>query len=498
MGKGTDKLFITHSEWAAGDHASSSGKRSEPIPRAVVALPFWTCSISQQPVAPNCAVCDAAGHVFDITNVLPYILRSKINPVTNEPLASPALLTKLKLATNGDGDYIDPVTYKVFQPQSDAVVIKPSGNVYLMSTITELCLKPKKLTDLLTDVPFVAADIVHLVGGVGVLKKSAEAAQRDSQEAANRAAVKRKRDEARSEEKESPVATEGLPQSTIKGLTTTHHLAASVTSTATEISTASRAQPLSLDRLLVPKRFEESGFAAIETSLGTLTVELFPKYSPKAVYNFVGHAKSGYYRGSLVHRNVKHFMAQAGDPTGTGRGGTSVFGKPFSDETNSPYRLDARGVLAMANRGKNTNGSQFFITYRRAPHLDGKHTVFGKVVSGFDVLDAMERQEVDAQDRPTTPIVIKEVRVLEDPFEQKVEKEEQEKVEEEDDTPWLKKNKVGPVSVGKYLQEKPNTPKPADKSAGLALPAAVNDQDSQWKRRRKQKTTLEKSSFAGW
>ena len=126
----------------------------------------------------------------------------------------------------------------------------------------------------------------------------------------------------------------------------------------------------------------------MKTDKGDITLELYPEHAPKTVNNFVFLAEQGYYDGVAFHRVIPNFVVQGGDPTGTGRGGP---GYQFEDETaGNPLKHEAK-VISMANAGPNTNGSQFFITHAPQPHLDGKHTVFGKVVSGQDVVDEIEQ-----------------------------------------------------------------------------------------------------------
>jgi len=140
---------------------------------------------------------------------------------------------------------------------------------------------------------------------------------------------------------------------------TTGKAAASFTSTSfTPHTGAERAILSEEDYMLKPKRVKVKGYARIATNLGNLNVELSPEFAPKAVYNFVKLAQKGYYNGVSFHRNIRNFMIQGGDPTGTGRGGTSYWGKNFNDELEGPLKHDAKGVLAMANKGKNTNSSQ--------------------------------------------------------------------------------------------------------------------------------------------
>ncbi|MBN2333698.1 MAG: peptidylprolyl isomerase [Deltaproteobacteria bacterium] len=126
--------------------------------------------------------------------------------------------------------------------------------------------------------------------------------------------------------------------------------------------------------------------ATLATIKGVITLDLYPEYAPKTVNNFVFLAREGYYDGVTFHRVINDFMIQGGDPTGTGMGGP---GYSFADEfTGNPLTHEAK-VISMANAGPNTNGSQFFITHSPQPHLDGRHTVFGKVISGQEVVDAI-------------------------------------------------------------------------------------------------------------
>ena len=128
--------------------------------------------------------------------------------------------------------------------------------------------------------------------------------------------------------------------------------------------------------------------AVIETNKGRMVVDLFQDAAPMTVNNFVFLARNRYYDGIVFHRVLEDFMAQAGDPTGTGRGGP---GYTFGDETSNGKHHTGKGVLSMANAGPGTNGSQFFITFTATPWLDGKHTVFGEVVEGAEVLDNLTR-----------------------------------------------------------------------------------------------------------
>src|SRR5574338_69518 len=151
--------------------------------------------------------------------------------------------------------------------------------------------------------------------------------------------------------------------------------------------------------------------AIIKTNMGTIEIELFTIETPKTVENFVGLANKGYYNGVIFHRVIDGFMIQGGDPTGTGRGGESIWGKKFNDEIVPELVFDKEGLLAMANAGPNTNGSQFFITLAPTKWLNGNHTIFGKVIAGMDVVKAIGKVEKNAQDRPVKNVVMESVTI---------------------------------------------------------------------------------------
>ena len=150
--------------------------------------------------------------------------------------------------------------------------------------------------------------------------------------------------------------------------------------------------------------------ATIETSNGTIVIELYNEQAPRTVQNFVTLAKKGFYNGSIFHRVIPGFMIQTGDPTGTGRGGP---GYSFEDEFNPQLRHTGPGIVSMANSGPNTNGSQFFITLAATPWLDGKHTIFGRVTQGQDVVQAIGAAPRGANDKPLQDIIMIKVTIQE-------------------------------------------------------------------------------------
>lgn len=153
--------------------------------------------------------------------------------------------------------------------------------------------------------------------------------------------------------------------------------------------------------------------AVLHTTVGDIHLRLFPDLVHKTVENFVGLARKGYYDGVLFHRVIPKFMIQTGDPLGDGTGGESLWGKNFEDEFRSELKHDRPYTLSMANAGPGTNGSQFFVTTVPAPWLDMKHTVFGRVTAGMDIVHAIENARVDKNDKPREDIKIMNVSIQE-------------------------------------------------------------------------------------
>jgi cyclophilin family peptidyl-prolyl cis-trans isomerase len=165
-----------------------------------------------------------------------------------------------------------------------------------------------------------------------------------------------------------------------------------------------------LENLLDLKNNEKL-IATMVTNMGTVEIELFAYDVPKTVKNFAGLATKGYYDGIIFHRVIKDFMIQGGDPTGTGRGGESYWGGPFEDEFVPSLMHDKPGIISMANAGPNTNTSQFFITVVPTPWLNAKHTVFGKVIKGMEVINAISTVPTTQMDRPLSDVIMEKVTI---------------------------------------------------------------------------------------
>ncbi|KAG5367080.1 Peptidyl-prolyl cis-trans isomerase-like 2 [Yarrowia sp. B02] len=474
MGKNTDKLYITQSEWALGDHSAGGGKKNA-AQSGVQKNPFWHCTIGQQPIDVKNMMCDKLGYVYDIKNIVPYIVKQGKkagkkgvpHPVEQGATLARTDLLKLTVSVNGEGKIIDPVSFKEMSKYHNAVVVRPSKRVYLEDTIKEL---GKSGRDPVSDEPFTKTDVLRLRNcaeveeGDGTVVKTGEA-----------------------------VATESDKPVDRTGQTTTHHVAASLTSTTYVPTTEVTVVEEDLVDRLKPKmpELKDPVYALLTINCqgkrGQLNLELYPYNAPLTVYNFVKLAQKGYYDGTVFHRNIKHFMIQGGDPSGTGSGGESIFGKTFRDEcgTFNPHTHDSRGVLSMANRGKGTNSSQFFITYSRAPHLDAKHTVFGRVVDN-SFLTTLELAET-VDDKPVKAITLESVSVSKDPFtflEGGLAKPA--RTTPMDDSPFMKKQTGESGKIGRYLK--------------LSEPAedASEDPSSSIAQKRKRITSLAQSNFSGW
>ncbi len=223
------------------------------------------------------------------------------------------------------------------------------------------------------------------------------------------------------------------------------------------------------------RKLKRKALVQLQLTHGVINLEIRADACPCTSENFITLCKRGYYDGCTVHRSIKNFMMQTGDPTGTGKGSESCWGGSFGDECDTQrLRHTGRGVVSMANSGPNTNKSQFFILYKSAPHLDGKHTVFGMVVGGGVTLDAIEAIETNSKDCPIEEVKIISTQVFQDPFDKADDQLEEiilKKIAEREEC-LTKKSVNGGVSslekyndqrnplnmVGKYITARPPPP----------------------------------------
>jgi len=433
-----DKLYIRTSEWAE----EFGGYKKQQSLRQFRRLPFDSCCISLAPF--DNPVCDSAGNCFELLNIGAWLKQYGTNPVTGKKMKA-SDLTVMSWHKNADNKYHCPVRFKEFSDNSHIVVNLVTGNVYSMEAIEQLCYKAKNFKDLINDKPFKRSDVItvqdpvyldkfniqsfhHLKNGLKLEddKESKKFINKTNQE--TRDVLKELR-----EKKILEGEGAGLLRSTTERAKandpkkrldkysaahfTTGRSGMAFTSTCMMPITESESA-LKDDRSVVYQFVKKKAYVRLTTSLGELNLELHAEYVPKTVENFLTHCKNGYYNGTIFHRNIRSFIIQGGDPTGVGNGGESIWGGKFKDEFKLGHLMhNKRGIVAMANSGPDTNGSQFFITYASCQHLDGKHTVFGRLVGGADTLRSLELAPTDKKtDRPIEDIKLLSTEVFVDPY----------------------------------------------------------------------------------
>ncbi|KAJ7071139.1 cyclophilin-like domain-containing protein [Mycena amicta] len=419
MGHNSDKLYITHAEHSGmhGSHSSSTGYKQKADAHPAQTTPFDCCALSFQEFKhPVCAInADGTGTVFDLVNIIPWLKQhNNEHPITKAPLSPSDLITLHYSRKEASGEYHDPISFKPLSQHSHIVAIRTTGNVFLAE-------------NLVADVPFKKEDVITLQNPHGLPPASLPSAtpvataSKPAPSVVSAVPVKLKVEDPWNV---SPYSN-GLP-------------GASLTSTSVDPQSISSKlvwdeEELMFEEISNPPKGKAKekdvgkrrAYVRVVTTLGgsSLNLELYCEsfIAPKTCYNFLMLAKLGKFDDCLFHRLVPDFMIQTGDPTGTGAGGTSYWETPFRDEHDlkGAAKHDSRGTLAMANKGAGTNGSQWYLTFRATPNLDKKHTVFGKLVGGEEVLDALEKLPLKpGTERPAQPIRIKEVIIYQDPFQE--------------------------------------------------------------------------------
>ncbi|KAI0756707.1 cyclophilin-like protein [Daedaleopsis nitida] len=526
MGHGnSNKLYVTHAEHSGmfGQHTASSAgfKTKEQAPHPGARTPFDCCALTFQPFSnPVCARnADGTGNVFELVSIIPWLKQhNNINPVTQDPLLPSELIT-LHYSRKPSGEIHDPISFKPFSEHSHIVAIATTGNVFLAESI-------KGGRDLVADVKCKKEDVITLQNphGMPTASVSAKSLPIEKTEKVDKAkaVVVKPAPTPTVAKLKAAVPWNASPYST--GLP-----GASLTSTSVDPQTQSTQllwdeEELMFDEFANPPKGKgkekdvgkRRAYVRVITSLGggALNLELFCEKAPKTCYNFLRLAKAGKYNDVIFHRLVPGFMIQTGDPTGTGSGGESCWGTPFRDEYDlrNAAKHDSRGIVSMANKGPSTNGSQFFVTFRATPNLDKKHTVFGKLVGGEDVLDTLEALPVKAgTERPAKQVRITEVVIYQDPFEEYKQREAKKRARKaevqvsrtkeaeekaKDDVNWFgvkvgsEKSGVGAVGggIGKYLNL--NAKRPIESVVTLSTP--VTPEDTKKKRR------IGFGDFEGW
>jgi peptidyl-prolyl cis-trans isomerase-like protein 2 len=465
-------------------------------------LAFNCCALSFQPFEDP--VCTSDGIIFDVTNILPWLKKYKIDPITGKPMTSKDLFP-LKFHKNAEGKFHCPITFKEFTDFTHIVAIRPSGNVYSYDAVEELNLRPKNFRDLIDDTPFKKEDIITIqdpnnlerrnLNNFHFLQTGMTMEEDDGDKLKNIQLPEKSKKMLRSlnekhetmqkdKEEKMRIEAENAPEYN-PGQQMTRVDAQAPGFTASNFTSAT----VAVDAREVVQQVDKKGYVRLHTSLGDLNLELHCDIVSKTCENFLGLCEKGYYNDTTFHRLVPGFMIQGGDPTGTGRGGESLWGKPFKDEFSNKLQHTGRGIVSMANSGKDTNGSQFFITFSAQPSLNLKHSVFGRVVGGSEVLSKMEAIPTDKNEKPLKSIVLEKVSVYVNPYkETKADRELKAKQEAEAKAQQLEDSKRGQwysnpaqvplpkvqkTGIGKYIQPegtKKKEPEKEVKEIGIKRP----------------------------
>ena len=439
---------MTATEWAA------VGGYKEKLSQPKQHVPFECCALSLVPF--ESPACTSDGVLFDVVAILEFIKKHGTSPVTGEPLNSKDVI-RLKMKRQ-DQKWMCPLTYRVFGKHSKVAAIRTTGNVYSHEALKELCFSGT-MEDPIDGTSFEMKDVIILhdpdneelcqrrdMANFALVKQEkeptirmSETALRNEKIVAEARATVRKRDNDRpvkrakieenlTETFQRVISLKPRTSDVLEGsFMSSGKTSRAATSSAVDIATNDDLREATREELWTARTtffrkhcHKKRGYVRLETSCGPLNFELRYDVAPRACENFLGLCQNGYYDNVKFHRVIRGFIAQAGDPTGKGDGGDSLWGGPFSDEIDtSRLKHDARGVLSMANSGgKNQNKSQFFITFASASHLDGRHTIFGKLVGGNETLDTIENLPVKESDdhRPRHDVSIHRSIVFVDPI----------------------------------------------------------------------------------
>ena len=531
----SDKMYVTSKEWNEFYGGHKKTKQNSEFRR----LPYDCCSISLQPV--ETPYCSRKGHMFEQASIMPWLLRYKTNPITGKKMKL-ADLVKLHLHKNDAGKYHCPVLFKTFNENSHIVAVATTGHVYSYEAVRELNIKTKNWKDLITDAKFTRDDLITVQDPTSLEKFNMQkfhhlkhnkklpdedlrdrkdpkyhlkSVNAETSQTLSELYSGYKGDEMLRGINEKAGASKNGTTKVDKYNTSnrsTGVVAASFTSTAATPQT--RSEVLARDSDEVRYAYVKTkAYARLRTNMGDVNLELHADIAPKACENFIGLCKKGYYDNTSFHRLIKNFIIQGGDPTATGTGGESLWGGTFADELAWNLSHSERGVLSMANSGADTNKSQFFITFRSCPHLDRKHTIFGKVVGGMATLSEFEKVAVDKKtQRPNQRVYIREATVFVDPFveadeklaemrRQDAEDEKNSALEGERKKREEKKMTVYRQGVGQFVKLAPKQGGDADVAATAASAAASSGSSSMMVREpvvKQQKKKKNFSDFSGW
>ncbi|KAJ8978668.1 hypothetical protein NQ317_019104 [Molorchus minor] len=465
-----DKMYLTYTEWTTlygGKKSGHLSKEEENFKR----LPFDHCCVSLQPF--EIPYCDLDGNIFDLEPLIPFLKKFKINPVTGKSLDFKSLI-QLNFRKNAEGEFECPVMFKPFTKSSHIAAIATTGNVYLMEAIEQLNIKNRNWKDLITDEPFERRDIIvlqdpnhlskfdiskfHHVKNNLRVETEEEIAERGDPQARLKSVnpeTKYTLEELNREYKPPTIEINAV-ESTEKAdkFNAAHYstgaVAASFTSTAMNRKLVHEAAIVHEDEVRY-ERVRKKGYVRLVTNLGNLNLELHCDMVPKTCENFIKHSENGYYNGTKFHRSIRNFMIQGGDPTNTGNGGESIWGKNLRMNLGQTCPIQGEESFLWLILEKIPTDLSY-----------NKHTIFGRVVGGIETLTEMERIEVDNKDRPIEDIVIFKAQTFVNPYdeadeilakerEEEINKQKKEELAKNKKLNVQKELKVFHTGVGKYI-----------------------------------------------
>eukprot|EP00977_Amphora_coffeiformis_P025492 scaffold20209_cov182-Amphora_coffeaeformis.AAC.2 len=397
--------------------------------------------------------------------ILPFVLKWKRDPCTGKPCTSADLVT-LVLERNEEEDcWQCPILSKAFKDHSKIIAIRQGqiAHVYSYQAYKTLNVQAKNYTDLQTGEPFDPAKDVLVL-------RDPEHPNKSSSTTGSPTAKKRPAAEIKSSSSSKDESII-LAQDVTGVAHTISAGAASFTSTGMTLNTSNALRPATAQEILDSQcrmlaSLKQKGYVRLITNVGNMVVEVHADIVPRTATNFLGLCAAKRYDGTKFHRLIPGFMIQGGKSTGGEE--TSLWGEPFRDEFNNRLKHDARGVVAMANAGPDTNKQQFYICFGKCPHLDRKHSVFGQVVRGLDILDQMEHVGSDIADKPNTRLIIERTEIIANPVETaqvkekaRIAKLQQKRQKSKKNDNSVKKPKTSDTTaaatdsaIGKYLQNR--------------------------------------------
>ena len=474
-----EKQYQSSSEHRLNSKLRSGARTSTASTRS---LPFDCCALTMTPFQnPVMRVCDTNGIIFENTAILPYLMKHKADPVTGLPMTTRSLITLCMDKDDETGKWQCPVLNKPFLNHTKIVAViqndKSNANVYSYEAVHELNYKAKSYIDLISGEKFnKKTDVIVLqdpsnleltaLRDINNFKHTSALRKLNNEKYANGKnhdvklsvtasriidKMKRKRQDDDEKERKNKIQAASSSSSNSKKLKvftddltgvsmTSGKASGSLTSTAMNVHNNNDAREATEEEVLQAKfaalkKLKKKGFVRFNTNLGVIDFELHCDIVPKTCTNFIGLCEKGVYNGTKFHRSIRNFMIQGGKPTSTtgsasaagrkqnGEKETSLWGEAFEDEFDDRLKHSGAGILAMANSGANTNARQFYISYKSAPHLDRKHTVFGRIVKGIDTLRDMEEVPTDKKDRPSREIQLMSAEVMYSPIDEAGEKE---------------------------------------------------------------------------